>query len=145
MRIIFLLMTILCFSAGIASTASAAYFAESISELRENARLATRAESLEGLQEQARIIMALADDFQKRAQEVNDHGFVNEAIDIYNSAYRASKSSSLEEARNYAREIVSHTEIVAVQSGVSHHMPYSELEPQEENWGEDGSAYGYNP
>lgn len=137
-------MTVLCLSSGIVPVSSAAYFSESISELRENAHLATRAESLEGLHEQARTIMALADDFQKQAQEVNDQGFVNEAIDIYNSAYRATKSSSLEEARSYAREIVSHTEIVAEQSGVSHHTPYLEQEPQEENWGEDGSAYGYN-
>lgn len=144
MRRIYLLITMVCLSVGVPPTASAAYFSASISELRENAHLATRAESLEGLQEHARTIMALADDFQKEAQEVNDYGFVNEAIDIYNSAYRASKSSSLEEARSYAREIISHTEIVSEQSGVSHHIPHSELEPQDENWGEDASAYGYN-
>ena len=144
MRIILILVVVVCLSVGSSPTASAAYYSESISKLRENAHLATRAESLQGLQEHARTIMALADDFQKEAQEVNDHGFVNEAVDIYNSAYRASKSSSLEEARSYAREIVYHAEIVAEQSGFSHHTPYSEQEPQEENWGEDGSAYGYN-
>lgn len=112
------------------------YFSESIMQLHENAQLAIRSESLEGLQEHARIIMAMADAFQQQAQQVNDQGFVNEAVDIYNSAYRASKSSSLEEARSYAREIVSHTAIVSEQSGVSHHNPYLHLENQEENWGE---------
>lgn len=140
MRSIYLLITVICLSIGyvVSSHASGVgYFSESIIQLHENAQQATRSESLEGLQEHARTIMALAHDFQQQAQQVNDQGFVNEAIDIYNSAYRASKSSSLEEARSYAREIISHTEIVSEQSGVSHHNPYLHLENQEENWGDD--------
>lgn len=113
------------------------YFSDSINQLQESARLASRAESLEGVREQAKAIMVLAEEFQKQAQQVEDHGFVNEAIDIYNSAYRALKSSSFEEARSYAHELVSHAEIISQQSGLSHHIPDSYFELQEENWGDD--------
>lgn len=132
--IVFLMVISLVVVSGQRATlAGIGYFSESIAQLHQNAQEATRAESLEGLQEQAKEIMELAGEFQAQAQAVNDMSYVHEAIDIYNSAYRASKSSSLEEARSYARQVVSHTEIVAQQSGQFHHIPFVDYEPREED------------
>lgn len=119
------------------------YLSDSIIQLQKKAQQATRAESLEGLQKQAKEIMELAGEFQEQAQALNDMGYVNEAIDIYNSAYRAFKSSTLEEALSYARQVVSHTDIVAQQSGLFHHVPFFEEETKEENL--EGSYYDKAP
>ena len=105
------------------SFAEVGYFSGYVSKVQQSAQEASQAATLEDLQSYARQTMALAEEFQKQAQAVNDLGFVNEAVDIYNSAYRAVQSGSLKQAREYARQAASYAQVVAEQAGISIHDP----------------------
>lgn len=135
-RAYFFMVIMLCLTGGWFSPKSSAaigYFSESIMRLQESAQMASRSENLQDIRQHAQDIMVIANEFQQQAQDANDAGFVNEAIDMYNSAYRAVQSTTVEEARGYARQLVSHAEIVAQQTGISIHDPFPEpaADPQD--------------
>ncbi len=141
MRLLYSLLIVFV-SANVTNTnafaAETGYFSGIISAVQQSTEKAVQAATLEDLHAHARHTMVIADAFQKEAQAVNDYNYANEAVEIYNSAYRATQTASLNEGLLYARQAASSAGVVADQSSLSLHDPYARAE------NDPTDRYGYN-